>query len=51
MNREKNKKHQTGQRRVRNVKQKDRVVMPVPVAKTDLPDAYSNLLNHGEIVN
>jgi hypothetical protein len=44
MNRERNKKHQTGQRRGRNVKQKDGIVMPVPVSRTDLPDGYSNLL-------
>ena len=44
MNRERDKKHQTGQRRVRNVKQKDGIVMPVPVSKTDLPDGYANLL-------
>jgi hypothetical protein len=51
MNREKNKKLQTGQRKVRNVKQKDGIVMPVPVSKTDLPDGYATMPNHGEIVN
>jgi len=34
MNRERDKKHQTG----------DGIIMPVPVAKTDLPDGYANLL-------
>ena len=44
MNRERDKKHETGQRSVRNVKQKDGIVMPVPVLQTDLPDGYTNLL-------
>ena len=44
MNRERDKKHKTEQRRVRNVKQKEGIVMPVPVSKTDLPDGYANLL-------
>ena len=44
MNGERDKKHETEQRRVRNVKQKDGIVMPVPVSQTDLPDGYSNLL-------
>jgi len=44
MNGERDKKHETEQRRVRNVKQKDGIVMPVPVSQTDLPDGYANLL-------
>ena len=44
MNGERDKKHETEQRRVRNVKQKTGIVMPVPVSKTDLPDGYANLL-------
>jgi len=44
INHERDKKHEKEQRRVRNVKQKDGIVMPVPVAKTDLPDGYANLL-------
>ena len=44
MNGERNKKHETEQRRVRNVKQKDGIVMPVPVSQSDLPDSYANLL-------
>ena len=44
MNGERDKKHETEQRRVRNVKQKDGIVMPVPVSKTDLPHGYANLL-------
>ena len=44
MNRERDKKHKIEQRRVRNVKQKDGIVMPVPVSQTDLPDSYANLL-------
>ena len=51
MSREKDKKHQIGERKVRNVKQKNGIIMPVPVSKTDLPDGYTNLPNHGEIVN
>ena len=51
MNRERDKKHKTEQRRVRNVKQKEGIIMPVPVSQSDLPDGYANLLNHGEIVN
>jgi len=45
------KKHKTEQRMVRNVKQKDGIVMPVPVSQSDLPHGCANLLNHGEIVN
>ena len=44
MNGERDKKHETEQRRVRNVKQKDGIVMPVPVSQPDLPDGYENLL-------
>jgi len=44
MNSEKDKNQETEPRRVRNVKQKDGIVMPVPVSKTDLPDGYANLL-------
>ena len=44
MNGERDKKHETEQRRVRNVKQKDGIVMPVPVSQTDLPHGYANLL-------
>jgi hypothetical protein len=44
MNGKRDKKHEAKQRRVRNVKQKDGIVMPVPVSKTDLPDGYANLL-------
>ena len=44
MNGERDKKHETEQRRVRNVKQKDGIVMPVPVSQSDLPDGYENLL-------
>ncbi len=44
MNSERDKKHKTEQRRVRNVKQKEGIVMPVPVSKTDLPHGYANLL-------
>jgi hypothetical protein len=44
MNSERDKKHETEQRRMRNVKQKNGVVMPVPVSKTELPDGYANLL-------
>ena len=44
MNGERDKKHETEQRRVRNVKQKDGIVMPVPVSQSDLPDGYANLL-------
>jgi hypothetical protein len=38
MNGERDKKHETEQRRVRNVKQKDGIVMPVLVSQSDLPD-------------
>ena len=44
MNGKRDKKHEAKQRRVRNVKQKDGIIMPVPVSKTDLPDGYTNLL-------
>ena len=44
MNGERDKKHETEQRRVRNVKQKDGIVMLVPVSQTDLPHGYANLL-------
>ena len=44
MNRERDKKHETEQRRVRNVKQKNEIVMPVPALQFDLPDGYANLL-------
>ena len=44
MNRERDKKHKTEQRRVRNVKQKDGIVMPVPVSQSGLPHGYANLL-------
>ena len=44
MNGKRDKKHEAKQRRVRNAKQKDGIVMPVPVSKTDLPDGYANLL-------
>ena len=44
MNGERDKYLQTGQRRVRNVKQKAGIVMPVPVSQSDLPDGYANLL-------
>ncbi len=44
MNSKKDKKHETEQRRVRNVKQKNGIVMPIPVSRSDLPDGYSNLL-------
>jgi len=44
MNGKSDKKHEAKQRRVRNVKQKGGIVMPVPVSKTDLPDGYANLL-------
>lgn len=44
MNRERNEKHKTEQRKVRNVKQKDDVVMPVAVSITELPDGYSDFL-------
>jgi predicted nuclease of restriction endonuclease-like (RecB) superfamily len=44
MNGKRDKKHEAKQRRVRNVKQKDGIVMPVQVSKTDLPDGYANLL-------
>ena len=44
MNSKKDKKQETEQRRVRNVKQKDGVVTTVPVSKTDLPKGYANLL-------
>ncbi|HUV50280.1 MAG TPA: DUF1016 N-terminal domain-containing protein, partial [Anaerolineae bacterium] len=44
MNRERDKKHKTEHRRVRNVKQKEGIVMPVPISKTDLPHGYANLL-------
>ncbi len=37
-------KHEKELRKVRNVKQKDGVTMPVPVSKADLPDGYANLL-------
>jgi len=38
MNGKRDKKHEAKQRRVRNVKQKDGIVMPVPVSQSDLPD-------------
>jgi predicted nuclease of restriction endonuclease-like (RecB) superfamily len=44
MNGERDKKRETEQRRVRNVKQKDGIVMPVPASQPDLPDGYENLL-------
>jgi len=44
MNGKRDKKHEAKQRRVRNVKQKGGIVMPVPVSKNDLPDGYANLL-------
>jgi DUF1016 N-terminal domain len=44
MNQEKDKKHETAMRKMRNVKQKDGVIMPVPMSKTELPDGYANLL-------
>ncbi|MBW2164649.1 MAG: DUF1016 family protein [Deltaproteobacteria bacterium] len=44
MNGKRDKKHEAKQRRVRNVKQKDGIVMPVPVSQSDLPDGYANLL-------
>ena len=44
MNDERDKKHEAKQRKVRNVKQKDGVIMPAPVPKADLPDGYANLL-------
>ena len=45
MNDERDKKHEAEQRKVRNVKQKDGVIMPAPVSKADLPDGYANLLS------
>lgn len=45
MNDERDKKHEAEQRKVRNVKQKDGVIMPAPVSKADLPDGYPNLLS------
>jgi predicted nuclease of restriction endonuclease-like (RecB) superfamily len=44
MNGKRDKKHETEQRRVRNVKQKNEIIMPVPVSQSDLPDGYANLL-------
>lgn len=44
MNGERDKKHETEQRKIRNIKQKDGIVMPVPVSQSDLPDGYANLL-------
>ena len=44
MNDERDKKHETKQRRARNVKQKDGVIMPVPVSQSGLPNGYANLL-------
>ena len=44
MNDERDKKHEAEQRKVRNVKQKDGVIMPAPVSKANLPDGYANLL-------
>ena len=45
MNNERNKKHKAEQRKARNVKQKDGVIMPAPVSRADLPDGYANLLS------
>jgi len=45
MNNERDKKHEAELRKVRNVKQKDGVIMPAPVSRADLPDGYANLLS------
>lgn len=49
MNDERDKRRKAEQRKVRNVKQKEGVIMPAPVSKADLPDGYANLLNIGLI--
>ncbi len=44
MNRGKIEKYKTEQRKVRNVKQKDGVIMPVAVSIAELPDGYPDFL-------
>jgi predicted nuclease of restriction endonuclease-like (RecB) superfamily len=44
MNHEKNKGNEPEQRKVRNVKQKGGIIMPIPIPIKDLPDGYANLL-------
>lgn len=45
MNRKRDKTHKAEQRKARNVKQKDGVIMPVPVTIADLPDGYPDFLS------
>ena len=44
MSAERNKKFQKEQRKVRNVKKKDGIIMSAQGLKADLPDGYTNLL-------